>query len=134
MVRSSKSMYTYFHRSAAVIEIRKTASKTHQEGRLSQGDTDDRRRIAKGYLAETDKPTYEEVVMVPLATTTEGHDGRKTKAQIRRSEGHPCVLGKLEPNEQSTPRTEEDICRQCITPRSTPLSKLPWMRFPWYTS
>lgn len=96
VVRSSKSMYTCFHLSAVVIKIEQTASKTHQKGRLSQGDTDDRRRIAKGYLAQTDKPTYEEVVMVPLATTTEGHDGRKTEAQVKGSEGHPCVLGKLE--------------------------------------
>ena len=88
MVRSSKSMYTCFHLSAVVIKIEQTASKTHQKGRLSQGDTDDRRRIAKGYLAQTDKPTYEEVVVVPLATTAKSHNGRKTEAQIRRSEGH----------------------------------------------
>ena len=89
-------MYICFQLSVPAIKIVQKNSKTHKKGRLSQCDADDGCRIAKGYLAQTDKPTYEEVVMVPLATTTEGHDGRKTEAQIRRSEGHPCVLGKLE--------------------------------------
>lgn len=87
-MRSSKSMYICFQLSVPAIKIVQTNSKTHKKGRLSQCDADDGCRIAKGYLAQTDKPTYEEVVVVPLATTAKSHNGRKTEAQIRRSEVH----------------------------------------------
>jgi hypothetical protein len=80
-------------------------TETCQKGGLRQGDTDDGRWVAEGYLPQAHKPTYEEVVVIPMTTGTERHDWRRVEAKFGRSKERPqggqgleqtsCVLSRV---------------------------------------